>query len=106
VNRNANPGRLPVRLQFGWQNSEETTATIVDIFALGISVHCEAPLLLGMEVTAVLEGAPDDLKVYRVVGYCEAESADHGFNVGVALHWKRRFWHGPSIYGIEIVDDV
>ena len=86
MNRNANPGCLPVRLRFGWQNSEETTAAIVDMFTRGISVHCEAPLRLGMEVTAVLESAPDDLKVYRVVGYCEAESSDHGFNVGVALH--------------------
>jgi hypothetical protein len=22
----------------------------------------------------------------------------------VALHWKRRFWHCPSIYGTGIVD--
>jgi hypothetical protein len=38
-----------------------------------------------MEVKAILESAPDDVKVYQVVWYREAESSDHGFNVGLEL---------------------
>ena len=77
--------RLPVHLRFGWNNCEETRATIVDISERGISVHCKAPLRVGMEVTAILESAPDDVKVYRVVGCHEAESSEHGFDVGLEL---------------------
>jgi hypothetical protein len=38
-----------------------------------------------MEVKAVLESAPDDVKVYRVVWSHEAEFLRHGFNVGLEL---------------------
>jgi hypothetical protein len=38
-----------------------------------------------MEVKAILESAPDDVKVYRVAWFREAESSDHGFNVGLEL---------------------
>ena len=77
--------RLPGRLRFGWKLSDETKATIVDISERGMSVHCQGPLRLGMEVQAILESAPDDVKVYQVVWYREAESSDHGFNVGLEL---------------------
>jgi hypothetical protein len=38
-----------------------------------------------MEVKAVLESAPDDVKVYRVVWSREAEFFRHGFNAGLEL---------------------
>ena len=77
--------RLPGRLRFGWNHSNETKATIVDISERGMSVRCQGPLRLGMEVKAVLESAPDDVKVYRVVWSHEAEFLRHGFNVGLEL---------------------
>ena len=77
--------RLPGRLRFGWKLSDETKATIVDISERGMSVHCQGPLRLGMEVKAVLESAPDDVKLYRVVWSREAEFLRHGFNVGLEL---------------------
>ena len=77
--------RLPGRLRFGWNHSNETKATIVDISERGMSVHCQGPLRLGMEVKAVLESAPDDVKVYRVVWSREAKFFRHGFNVGLEL---------------------
>ena len=77
--------RLPGRFRFGWNHSNETKATIVDISERGMSVHCQVPLRLGMEVKAVLESAPADVKVYRVVWSREAEFFDHGFNVGLEL---------------------
>lgn len=55
--------RLPVRLQFGWEGSEEVRATAIDISERGISVHCQCPVRLDMEVKAFLESAPDDVKV-------------------------------------------
>ena len=76
---------VPGRLRFGWKQSEETKASIVDISERGMSVHCQGPLRLGMEVKAVLESAPDDVKVYRVVWSHEAEFLRHGFNVGLEL---------------------
>ena len=77
--------RLPVRLQFGWKGSEEVRATTIDISERGISVHCQAPLRLGMEVKAILESAPDEVKVYHVVWFREAESSEQGFNAGLEL---------------------
>jgi len=55
--------------EFGWNNSHEKRATIVDISDRGMCVRCQGPLRLGMEVKATLESAPDDFKVYRVVWY-------------------------------------
>jgi hypothetical protein len=78
--------RLPGGLRFGWKHSDEITATIVDISERGMSVHCQGPLRLGMEVKAILESAPDGVKVYHVVSYHEAESSHHGFNAGLELN--------------------
>ena len=77
--------RLPVRLQFGWKGSEEVSATTIDISERGMSVHCQCPVRLGMEVKAILESAPDDVKVYHVVWLTEAESSEHSFDVGLEL---------------------
>ena len=38
-----------------------------------------------MEVKVILESAPDDVKVYRVVWVREAESSEHGFDIGLEL---------------------
>ena len=50
-----------------------------------MSVRCEGPLRLGMEVKAILESAPEDVKVYHVVWFREAESSEQGFNAGLEL---------------------
>ena len=76
---------LPIRLRFGWEDSEEANASIVSISERGLSVHWHRPLRLGMEVKAILESAPDDTKVYRVVWVREAESSEHGFDIGLEL---------------------
>ena len=73
------------RLRFGWKHSDETRATIVDVSERGMSVRCQGPLRLGMEVKAVLESAPDDVKVYHVVWFHESESSKNGFDVGLEL---------------------
>jgi hypothetical protein len=38
-----------------------------------------------MEVKAILESAPDDVKAYHVVWFREAESSKNGFDVGLEL---------------------
>jgi hypothetical protein len=76
---------LPVLLRSGWEDSEEAKASIVDISERGLSVHWHGPLRLGMEVKVILESAPDDVKVYRVVWVREAESSEHGFDIGLEL---------------------
>ena len=76
---------VPGRLRFGWKHSDETRATIVDISERGMSVRCQGPLRLGMEVKAVLESAPDDVKVYHVVWFHEAEFSEQGFTAGLQL---------------------
>ena len=76
---------VPGRLRLGWKHSDETRATIVDISDRGMSVRCQGPLRLGMEVKAILESAPDDVKVYHVVWFREAESSEQGFNAGLEL---------------------
>ena len=58
---------LPVRLRFGWKWSEEIGASAVDISSQGMRVRCRAPLRLGLDVEAILAGAPDGPKFYRVV---------------------------------------
>ena len=40
---------------------------------------------MGMEVKAVLESAPDDVKAYHVVWFHESESSKNGFDVGLEL---------------------
>ena len=76
---------LPVRLRFGWGDSEEAKGSIVDISERGMSVQCHGPFRLGMEVKAILESAPDDIKVCRVVWVREAESSEHGYDIGLEL---------------------
>ena len=76
---------VPGRLRFGWKHSAETEASIVDISKSGMCVHCEAQLGLGMEVKAILGNAREDLKLYRVVWFRNAESSEHGFDVGLEL---------------------
>ena len=76
---------LPVRLRFGWGDSEEAKASIVNISERGMSVRWHSPLRLGMEVKAILETASDDAMVYRVVWVREAESSPHGFDIGLEL---------------------
>ncbi len=76
---------LPVRLRFGWRDSEEAQATIVNISEHGLSVHWHGPLQLGMEVKAILERAPGSVMVYRVVWVREVESSGHGYEIGLEL---------------------
>jgi len=76
---------LPVRLRFGWEDSEEAKASIVSISERGLSVRWHSPLRLGLEVKAILESAPDDTMVYRVVWVREAESSERGFDIGLEL---------------------
>jgi len=38
-----------------------------------------------MEVKAVLESAPDDVKAYHVVWFHKSESSKSGFDVGLEL---------------------
>jgi hypothetical protein len=76
---------LPVRLRFGWKDCEEVKALIVDMSERGLCLRWHAPLRLGMEVKAILESTPDDVKVYRVVWVREAESSEHGFDIGLEL---------------------
>jgi hypothetical protein len=76
---------VPGRLRFGWKHCDETRATIVDVSDRGMSVRCQGPLRLGMEVKAILESAPDDVKAYHVVWFREAESSKNGFDVGLEL---------------------
>lgn len=77
--------RVPVLLRFGWKYSEETKASTVDMSERGMSVHCQGPLRMGMDVRAIFEKCAEDLKVYRVVWSRNAESFRQGFNVGLAL---------------------
>lgn len=76
---------FPVRLRFGWNDSEEIRASVVDVSERGLCVRWHAPLRLGMEVKAILEGASDEVKVYRVAWVCEAEFSEHGFDIGLEL---------------------
>ena len=76
---------LPVLLRFGWRNSEEAKASIINISERGMSVQCHGPFRLGMEVEAILESAPDDAKVYRVVWVRQAESSEHGYDIGFEM---------------------
>jgi hypothetical protein len=76
---------VPGRLRFGWKHSFETNATIVDISERGMSVRCQGPLRLGMEVKAILDSAPDDVRIYHVVWFREAEPSEQGFSAGLEL---------------------
>ncbi len=76
---------LPVRLQFGWKESEELKASIVDISERGLHVRCRAPLRQGLEVKAIFDYAPDDAKVYSVVWVREAQSSEPAFEIGLEL---------------------
>ncbi len=76
---------LPVRLRFGWRDSEEARASIINISEHGLCAHWHGPLQLGMEVKAILERAPYDVMVYRVVWVREAESSGHGYEIGLEL---------------------
>jgi hypothetical protein len=38
-----------------------------------------------MEVKAILESTPDDVKVYRVAWVRKAESSEHGFDICLEL---------------------
>jgi hypothetical protein len=77
--------RLPLRLRFGWKDSEEVKASSLDMSERGLCVRHGAPLRWGIEVKAILESTPDDVKVYRVVWVREAESSTHGFDIGLEL---------------------
>jgi hypothetical protein len=74
---------LPLRLRFGWNDCEEVKASIVDMSERGLCVRWRAPLRLGMEVKAILESAPDDVKVYRVLWVRKAEPPEHGYDIGL-----------------------
>jgi hypothetical protein len=77
---------LPLRLRFvGWKDSEEAKTSIVDMSERGLCVRQHTPLRWGMEVKAILESTPDDVKVYRVVWVREAESSERGFDIGLEL---------------------
>jgi hypothetical protein len=76
---------LALRLRFGWKDSEEVKASIVNMSERGLCVRSRAPLRLGIEVKAILESTPDDVKVYRVLWVREAESSEHGFDIGLEL---------------------
>jgi hypothetical protein len=66
----------------GWKDAEEAKVSIVDMSERGLRVRWRAPLRLGMEVKAF---SPDDVKVYRVMWVREAESSEHGFDIGLEL---------------------
>jgi len=74
-----------VRLRFGWKDSEEAKASIVDMSERGLCVRWHAPLRMGMEVKAIFENAQDDAKLYTVVWVRAAESSEHGFDIGLEL---------------------
>ncbi len=76
---------LPVRLRFGWKESEETRASIIDVSERGLRVCCHAPLRMGMEVKAIFEDSPDDAKLYIVVWVRDSESSAHAFDIGLEL---------------------
>ncbi|MBZ5560993.1 MAG: PilZ domain-containing protein [Acidobacteriia bacterium] len=76
---------LPVRLRFGWKESEETRASIIDVSERGLRVCCHAPLRMGMEVKAIFEDSPDDAKLYTVVWVRDSESPEHAFDIGLEL---------------------
>jgi len=76
---------LPLRLRFGWKDSGEVKASTIDMSERGLCVRQHAPLRRGMEVKAILESTPDDVKVYRVVWVREAESSERGFDIGLEL---------------------
>ncbi len=76
---------LPVRLRFGWKESEEVSASIVDISERGLCVCCHAALRMGTEVKAIFEGTPDEGKLYIVVWVRDSQSSEHAFDVGLEL---------------------
>lgn len=76
---------LPVRLRFGWNNSQEVNASSLDMSERGLCVRQCAPLRGGIEVKAIFESTPDDVKVYRVVWVRESESSERGFEIGLEL---------------------
>ncbi len=76
---------LPVKLRFGWKESEEITASIVDISERGLHVCCNHPLRIKMEVQAIVEGSPDDAKLYTVVWVRDSASSEHAFDIGLEL---------------------
>ena len=55
-----------------------------------MSVRCQGPLRLGMEVKAVLESAPDDVKVYHVVWFHESDFFEHIFTTPIRPVSQRR----------------
>jgi hypothetical protein len=76
---------LPVRLRFGWNNSQEVNASSLDMSERGLCVRQRAPLREGIEVKAIFESTPDDVKVYRVVWVHEAKSFERAFDIGLEL---------------------
>jgi hypothetical protein len=76
---------LPLRLRFGWKESEEVKASSLDMSERGLCVRQCAPLRGGIEVKAIFESTPDDVKVYRVAWVREAESFERAFDVGLEL---------------------
>ena len=60
-------------------------ASSLDMSERGLCVRHGAPLRWGIEVKAILESTPDDVKVYRVVWVRKAESSTHGFDIGLEL---------------------
>jgi hypothetical protein len=77
---------LPVTLRFGWKWSEEIVASAVDISSQGMRVRCHSPLRLGLDVEAILAGAPDGAKYYRVVWVRDSASTTHAFDIGFVLN--------------------
>ena len=76
---------LPLRLRFGWRDSGDVKASMVDISERGLRVREHAPLRFGTEVKVIPESTPDDAKVYRVVWMRQAESSAPRYDIGLEL---------------------
>jgi hypothetical protein len=76
---------LPLRLRFGWADCEEAKVSTVDMSERGLRVHWHAPLRLGMNVTAIFESKPDDVRLYRVLWVHETKSPTPGFDIGLEI---------------------
>lgn len=76
---------LPATLQFGWKDSEQLGASIMDISTQGLRARCSSPLRNGLEVKVVLASAPDDAKSYRVAWVRDLSSSVHSFDIGFEL---------------------
>ncbi len=76
---------LPVLLRFGWKESEEMKASIVDVSERGLHVCCNRALRAGMAVKAIFEDAPDEVKQYTVVWVRDAGPHGVVFHIGLEL---------------------